>query len=107
MALLSVKELAADLGIKPGTLYAWAKRDKIPCLKIHGLLRFDQQEIARWLQSFRREGPGPGAVRPAGRSSRDIDLLVERARREVYSTRHGETTPTSSLKRKEGKDGAL
>ena len=43
--LLTVKELAEQLHIKPATLYAWAAQDKIPCLKIHGLLRFDRQTI--------------------------------------------------------------
>jgi excisionase family DNA binding protein len=46
---LSIKELAEQLRIKPGTLYAWAAHGKIPCRKIHGLVRFDQHDIDRWL----------------------------------------------------------
>ena len=38
--LLTVKELADQLHIKPSTLYAWAAQGRIPCFKLHGLVRF-------------------------------------------------------------------
>jgi excisionase family DNA binding protein len=99
VALLSVKVLAADLGIKPGTLYAWAAQGRIPSLKIHGLLRFRPEEIAQWVESFRqsRSKSFPAGSRKGDRD--DVNALIARARREVYSTRHGETRPKSSLTR--------
>ena len=39
--LLTIKDLSARLNIKPSTLYLWATQGKIPCRKIHGLIRFD------------------------------------------------------------------
>ena len=39
--LLTIKDVARQLQIKPATLYAWAAHGKIPCRKIHGLIRFD------------------------------------------------------------------
>ena len=50
--LLTVKTLSQRLQIKPSTLYAWANHGKIPCRKIHGLVRFDPTDIDRWLSSF-------------------------------------------------------
>ena len=52
--LLTVKELASHLHIKPSTLYAWAGQGRIPCLKIHGLL---------WFRARRHTVPGSNAPR--------------------------------------------
>jgi excisionase family DNA binding protein len=52
--LLTVQELAQQLHIKAATLYAWAAQGKIPSLKLHGLLRFRQDEIDQWLESCER-----------------------------------------------------
>ncbi len=50
--LLTIKDLSAWLNIKPSTLYLWAAEGKIPCRKIHGLIRFEREAIERWLDSF-------------------------------------------------------
>jgi excisionase family DNA binding protein len=50
--LLTVNALSQRLQITPSTLYAWASQGKIPCRKIHGLVRFDPTEIDCWLASF-------------------------------------------------------
>ena len=50
--LLTVNALSQQLQIRPSTLYAWANQGKIPCRKIHGLVRFDPTEIDRWIASF-------------------------------------------------------
>jgi len=50
--LLTIKELSTWLNIKPSTLYLWAAQGKIPCRKIHGLIRFDPEAITAWLHSF-------------------------------------------------------
>lgn len=97
--LLTIKELAEQLRIKPGTLYAWAAHGKIPCRKIHGLVRFDQHDIDRWLSSF-----APTTFRSLQIGKRtadhsDLDRLIARAKRDVYTPAHGETiTPSPTGK---------
>ncbi|HDZ87289.1 MAG TPA: DNA-binding protein [Nitrospirae bacterium] len=54
MNLLTVKEIARILKIKLSTVYAWAEQGTIPCFKINGALRFDHDEIDRWLASCKR-----------------------------------------------------
>ncbi len=105
--LWTVKDLVQRLQMKPSTVYAWAARGRIPSLKIHGLLRFRPEEVAQWVESFRQSRPKSV---PAGSWNTDrdeVNALIARARREVYSTHHGETRPTSSLIRKEEADGAV
>jgi excisionase family DNA binding protein len=50
--MLTVKELSAWLNIKESTLYLWASQNKIPCRRIHGLIRFEAEAIQAWLNSF-------------------------------------------------------
>ena len=103
--LLTVKELSAWLNIKPSTLYLWAAQGKIPCRKIHGLIRFDPDAITAWLHTF--EPNQATAIPPLTRQPhRDLDQLIEAAKREAYTAGHGETTQ-SSLIRKEDSDGAV
>ena len=82
--LLTVKDLSAWLNMKPSTLYLWAAQRKIPCVKMHGLIRFDPDAITAWLCSFE---PGPAtAVSPLSRQpQRDRDQLIEAVKREVYT----------------------
>ena len=101
-----IKELSRYLKIKPSTLYAWAAQGKIPRVKIHGLIRFRQDEIDRWVESFRDKRPAAPPITPKGQGQRDINALIARAKQEVYNTSHGETRPISSL-RKEGADGSI
>jgi excisionase family DNA binding protein len=104
--LWTVKDIVQQLQLKPSTVYAWAAQGKIPSLKIHGLLRFRPEEVAQWVESFHHRRPD--SVRAASRhvEQDDITELIARARREVYSARHGETRPRSSLIGKEEHDGA-
>lgn len=46
--LLDVTEAAALLGVKPGTLYSWASRGKVPRRKVGALLRFHRGELLNW-----------------------------------------------------------
>ena len=82
--LLTVKDLSAWLNIKPSTLYLWAAQRKIPCVKMHGLIRFDPDAITAWLRSFE---PGPAeALPPLNRQPNlDLDQLIEAAKRQVYT----------------------
>ena len=103
--LLTIKDLSTRLNIKPSTLYLWAAQGKIPCRKIHGLIRFDPDAITAWLHAF--ESNQARAIPPLPRDSHlDVDRLIEAAKREVYTPGHGETTQ-SSLIRKEDSDGAV
>lgn len=55
MQLLSVKETALILNVKPSTLYQWAELGQIPCIKINGALRFDLGDITAWIESCKRQ----------------------------------------------------
>ena len=103
--LLTIKDLSTRLNIKPSTLYLWAAQGKIPCRKIHGLIRFDPDAITAWLHAFE---PNPAsAIPPLSRNSHfDVDRLIEAVKREVYTPGHGETTQSSLIK-KEDSDGAV
>lgn len=101
---LTIKDLSAWLNIKPSTLYLWAAQGKIPCRKIHGLIRFEREAITQWLRSFegRPLHPIPCLTRP---SSSDPDQLIAGAKEAAYTARHGETI-SPSPSRKEEEDGA-
>jgi excisionase family DNA binding protein len=46
--LLTVEEAAELLQVKPGTLYSWASKGKIPFRKVGALLRFHHGELMTW-----------------------------------------------------------
>jgi excisionase family DNA binding protein len=82
--LLTVKDLSTWLNIKPSTLYLWAAQGKIPCQKIHGLIRFNPDAITAWLHSL--EPSKTSAVPPLPcQRHRDLDQLIEAAKRQVYT----------------------
>ncbi len=103
--MLTVQEVSDWLNIKPGTLYSWAAKGKIPCRRIYGLVRFEREAIQTWLDTCNNipQKPLPFPIR---HDSRDIDHVIEAAKREVYTPRHGETRPKSGLIQKEDADGA-
>lgn len=106
--LLTVNALSQQLQIKPSTLYAWAAQGKIPCLKIHGLLRFSADEIMQWIESFHH--PSRSRIRPHVRPNRpgaDWDAIIARVKRRAYNSGHGETRLRSSPIGKEETDGAV
>jgi excisionase family DNA binding protein len=97
--LLTIKELAEQLRIKPSTLYAWAAHGKIPCRKIHGLVRFDSTEIDRWLISFAPSQSAPPQIETHRAEHTDLEQLIASAKRAVYTSGHGETiTPSPTGK---------
>jgi excisionase family DNA binding protein len=96
---LTVKALSQRLQITPSTLYAWASQGKIPCRKIHGLVRFDPTEIDSWLASFAPPPCMPPPIRTLRSDLADLDRLIATAKREVYTSGHGETiTPSPTGK---------
>jgi len=103
LQMLTVKELSAWLNIKESTLYLWVSKNKIPCRRIHGLVRFEPEAIQAWLKSFETR-PGKPFPLPTHDQTSDLDQLIEAAKSEVY-TRHGETI-TPSPRTKEEQHGA-
>lgn len=96
---LTVKALSQRLQIKPSTLYAWASQGKIPCRKIHGLVRFDPTEIDRWLASFLTPHSATPQIRTSRSDHADLEQLIAKAKRAVYTSDHGETiTPSPTGK---------
>ncbi len=55
MKLIDVIALAEILNVKPSTIYQWAELGQIPCVKLNGCLRFDPQDIFRWIKSCKKE----------------------------------------------------
>ena len=106
MAFLTVKEVSQWLSIKPSTLYLWAGQGKIPCIVINGLIRFQKEELDTWLSSFRDEKPA-SRINFSKTGHDDIDTIIARAKKDLYTPRYGETRPTSSPHGKEERDGAL
>jgi excisionase family DNA binding protein len=105
--LLTIKEVATRLQIKPSTLYAWAAQGRIPCLKIHGLVRFRCEEIDRWVESFRARTPLPTRKTHPGDPRTALDELIARAKTQVYnSAPRGNQTQSSPIG-KETIDGAI
>jgi excisionase family DNA binding protein len=82
--LLTIKDLSVWLNIKPSTLYLWAAQGKIPCQKIHGLIRFDPQAIQQWLETFNIETSHFPSLR-APTSDTDVDAVIARAKRSLYT----------------------
>jgi excisionase family DNA binding protein len=102
--LLTIKQVSEWLNIKSSTLYLWAGQGKIPCRKIHGLIRFDRDKITGWLASFDQK-PGKPVPELTESSPSEIDHLIEAAKRAAYTARHGETI-SPSPDGKEQNDGA-
>ena len=62
---LSVKEIAAYLGIKPDTVYKWVHRKDLPAHKVGRLWKFRREEVDAWVRSDgdkdkRTTAPRPG-----------------------------------------------
>ena len=83
--LLTIKDLSAWLNIKPSTLYLWAAQHKIPCRKIHGLIRFEQEAILRWLDAFAGAPSTPRCSARDQNSGTPVDDLIARVKRDVYT----------------------
>jgi excisionase family DNA binding protein len=54
--LLNAVEAAEFLGIGRNTLYIWVRAGRVPHFKIGTAVRFDVDELRRWLEENRR-GP--------------------------------------------------
>lgn len=50
MKLMTIEELSAYINVKVKTLYDWTYKKQIPYLKLGRLVRFDQEEIEKWMK---------------------------------------------------------
>lgn len=97
--LLKVKDLATWLNMPQSTVYLWAKQGRIPCQKIYGLIRFEREEIQHWLDAFANKPSNPVTHISDRTPNIPVDDLIARAKREVYTSAHGETiTPSPTGK---------
>ena len=96
--LLTIKDLAEQLRVKRSTLYAWVSQNKIPCVRIHGLIRFRSEGNEGWLSGFAKNRP---ALPDYTKRGRDIDEIIAAAKRAIYNPRHGETGPALSPRKGE------
>jgi len=55
MKLVGVKEVSEVLHVRPSTIYQWAELGQIPCIKINGALRFNMDDIKKWVDSCKKE----------------------------------------------------
>jgi excisionase family DNA binding protein len=99
--LLTIREVSQLLHVKPSTLYAWAAQGRIPCFKLHGLVRFRREDIDQWLESFRAPSAVKAALPDYTKRGRDIDEIIAAAKRAIYNPRHGETGPALSPRKGE------
>lgn len=58
MKLVTVTQLSEMLNIRPKTLYDWVHKGRIPHYKLEGSLRFDFDEVKRWVITKRRKPNG-------------------------------------------------
>ena len=62
MRILTSKQVAELIQAKPSTVYAWAEQRIIPCFKLNGLLRFDEDEILQWMKACKRPELGYNGI---------------------------------------------
>ncbi len=110
MHLLTAKDVAVRLQVKVKTVYAWAHHGKIPCMKLHGLVRFRWDAIEHWLASLERTvSPRSSLPLPRfrGQHSLELDPLIAAAKRDVYTPRRGKTRAKLRPIGKEETDGVV
>lgn len=58
MQIMTVKEVAELLRVKPKTIYQWAELGQIPCIKMNGALRFDLDDIMESIKRCKKTSSG-------------------------------------------------
>lgn len=48
---LSVEEIAAYLGVKRETIYAWLSKKRLPAHKVGRLWKFKRSEVDEWVRN--------------------------------------------------------
>ncbi len=78
MRLVTIKEVAEFLMIKQSTLYSWVHSGSIPFHKLNGLIRFDLDDIERWVKTSRQTQSGPDLSLNRAHKQ-DIDKIIKKA----------------------------
>jgi excisionase family DNA binding protein len=109
--ILTIKEVAEYLKVRPSTIYSWVEHGRIPYNKIGRIIRFRKSEIDRWFDSRETQVVSQRVIAPRRGDGRiDIDRMVEKV---IDSEERGEYThrkqgkPDRSGPRKEVSHGAL
>ncbi len=55
MNLIDVRKVSEMLSVKPSTVYQWAELGQIPCVKLNGAVRFDPDDICKWIESCKKQ----------------------------------------------------
>ena len=49
--LLSIPQISRQLGVSVKTIYGWVYMRQIPYVKMGRLVKFDQHDIAKWIET--------------------------------------------------------
>ena len=77
--LLTPNQIASLINCKTSSVYAWAKRGKIPALKLNGILRFDIKEVEEWITSNRIRPVNIAVPKVKEVTENEIDRIVDAA----------------------------
>ena len=55
MNLIDIKKVSEIISVKPSTIYQWAELGIIPFVKLNGALRFDPEDINKWIESCKKQ----------------------------------------------------
>jgi excisionase family DNA binding protein len=47
--IMTAQEVAASLRVALSTVYAWAASNRIPCIKLNGVVRFQRTKLSGWI----------------------------------------------------------
>jgi excisionase family DNA binding protein len=71
--LVDVREIAAQLSVRPSTVYKWVHEGRIPYYKLGKTVRFKEDEVWDWVGKHKAKRVGSAAdlysVRSSGRST--------------------------------------
>lgn len=70
--LLTVREVMSLLSVSRATVYSWVNQQKIPYMRINGVLRFSSHRLDAWLHE-RERGPRP-VIGRRGEGDKDAAL---------------------------------
>lgn len=54
--LMTVDEVARYLKVEESTIYTWAKKGKLPGIKVGRFWRFKKDDINKWLEEKKKRG---------------------------------------------------
>lgn len=58
--LMTVEQMAEYLQVDEYTIYAWARKGKMPAFKVGRFWRFRKEEIDKWLESQKNKNVNTG-----------------------------------------------